>query len=128
MSRREKEEAHRRMRNRIIRHDPIGILIEIATGKRIAAAQIKGGVKRRWCVPTIEDRIKAATSLAHKVLPDLKSTDIAADPDAQFQFVVKRFTNAQTPTAEGGKAATDHNSVPRDKETQAEARRREDLH
>ncbi len=55
--------------------DPILFLCKVCRGDRMAAALEPGDKKRVWWVPTGDQRITAAQTLARKVMPDMKSIE-----------------------------------------------------
>ena len=57
--------------------DPLGFLCKVCRGDRMAAAAEPGAKKRTWWVPTGDQRITAAQTLARKVMPDMKSIEHA---------------------------------------------------
>jgi hypothetical protein len=56
--------------------DPIGFLCKVVRGGKIKAAAIDGATSRTWCYPTIDQRKDAAVTLAKKVMPDLRPSDV----------------------------------------------------
>ncbi len=63
---------------RIMREaDPLLFLCKVARGDRMAAAAEPGAKKKTWWVPTGDQRISAAQTLARKVMPDMKSIEHA---------------------------------------------------
>ena len=59
--------------------DPILFLCKVARGDRMSAAARPGASEKSWWVPTGDQRISAAQTLARKVLPDLKATELTGD-------------------------------------------------
>ncbi len=59
--------------------DPLEFLCKVARGDRMSAAAKPGASKKSWWVPTGDQRISAAQTLARKVLPDLKATELTGD-------------------------------------------------
>ena len=57
--------------------DPLGFLCKVCRGDRMAAASEPGAKKKTWWVPTGDQRLTAAQTLAKKVLPDIKSIEHA---------------------------------------------------
>ncbi len=56
--------------------NPLEFLAKIARGDRVVAVPVGGdGKSRVWLFPTLDQRITAATTLARKVMPDLKSVE-----------------------------------------------------
>ncbi len=61
---------------RIMREaDPLGFLAKVCRGDRMEAALEPGAKKKTWWFPTGDQRISAATTLARKVMPDIKSVE-----------------------------------------------------
>jgi hypothetical protein len=56
--------------------DPIGFLCKVVKGGKMKAAAVDGAASRSWCYPTIDQRKDAATTLAKKVMPDLRPSDV----------------------------------------------------
>jgi hypothetical protein len=56
--------------------DPIGFLCKVVRGNKIKAAAVDGATSRSWCYPTIDQRKDAAVTLAKKVMPDLRPSDV----------------------------------------------------
>lgn len=93
------------VRQQIIdRAAPVDVLVAIAAGKRMrCGSEIKlvDGRPRSvpiWQQPTIEQRLKAASTLLHKVAPDLKASEITADIASRSDVHVTDDT-ALTPLA-----------------------------
>ena len=61
--------------------NPIEFLIKVAKGDRMTAAAKLGDAKAVLWRPTPEQRISAAQTLAKKVLPDLRSSEVAIKGD-----------------------------------------------
>ena len=63
--------------NRIVKlADPIGILCDIASGKRMRVAAEAGSAEAVDAYPTMADRLMALKVLADKVLPELKAVSV----------------------------------------------------
>ena len=60
--------------------DPIAFLADVMAGKRMVAAGEPGGMKKTWCYPSLEQRLRAGETLLRKILPDLKATELSG-PD-----------------------------------------------
>jgi hypothetical protein len=56
--------------------DPIGFLCKVVRGGKLKAAAIGGAPSRTWCYPTIDQRTEAAVTLAKKVMPDLRPSEV----------------------------------------------------
>ena len=56
---------------------PLEFLCRVVRGTRILAAPEPEAKKRTWVIPTLEQRIHAATILARKIVPDLKAVEHA---------------------------------------------------
>ena len=73
---------------RIMREaDPLEFLCKVARGDRMSAAAKPGASKKSWWVPTGDQRISAAQTLARKVLPDMKAVEHTGDPVPITQIV-----------------------------------------
>ena len=57
--------------------DPLAFLCKVCRGDRMAAALEPGAKKKSWWLPTGDQRITAAQTLARKVMPDMKSIEHA---------------------------------------------------
>ncbi len=57
--------------------DPIGFLCDVSRGVRMSAALAPGDAKKTWWVPTGDQRISAAQTLARKVLPDMRAVEVS---------------------------------------------------
>ena len=68
--------------------DPLGLLCSIARGARISAS--KNG-KRAWVYPSLDQRITAATTLARKVLPDVKAIEHSGPDGNNLVIRIVRF-------------------------------------
>ncbi len=68
--------------------DPLGLLCQIARGARISAS--KDG-KRAWVYPSLDQRITAATTLARKVLPDVKAIEHSGPDGNNLVIRIVRF-------------------------------------
>ena len=55
--------------------DPLLFLCKVCRGDRMEAAAKPGDKKRTWWVPTGDQRISAAQTLARKVMPDQKAIE-----------------------------------------------------
>ena len=74
--------------DRIMREaDPILFLCKVARGDRMSAAAKPGASGKSWWVPTGDQRISAAQTLARKVLPDMKAVEHTGDPVPITQIV-----------------------------------------
>ena len=60
--------------------DPIAFLADVMAGKRMVAAGEPGDMKKTWCYPSLEQRLRAGETLLRKILPDLKATELSG-PD-----------------------------------------------
>lgn len=61
------------------RADPIGFLCDVVRGLVFEAAPEPGSTKRVRQRPTINERIRAATVLARKMLPDIRLGEVSID-------------------------------------------------
>ena len=61
--------------------DPVDFLCRVCRGLQFEAAPAPGE-KKRMVSPTLEMRLSAATTLARKVLPDMKALELAGDAAA----------------------------------------------
>ena len=55
--------------------DPILFLCKVARGDRMSAAAEPGAKKKTWWVPTGDQRLSAAQTLARKIMPDMKAVE-----------------------------------------------------
>ncbi len=67
--------------------DPLEFLCKVARGDRMSAASESGSSKKGWWVPTGDQRISAAQTLARKVLPDMKAVEFSGDPPVISQII-----------------------------------------
>ncbi len=67
--------------------DPLEFLCKVARGDRMSAASESGSSKKGWWVPTGDQRISAAQTLARKVLPDMKAVEHSGDPPTITQII-----------------------------------------
>ena len=66
---------------RIMREaDPLLFLCKVARGDRMEAGGEPGASKKSWWIPTGDQRISAAQTLARKVLPDMKAVELTGEP------------------------------------------------
>jgi hypothetical protein len=68
--------------------DPIGFLCKVIRGGKLKAAAVDGATSRSWCYPTIDQRKDAATTLAKKVMPDLRPSDVEIAVNGQQIVIV----------------------------------------
>ena len=71
--------------------DPLLFLCKVARGDRMSAAAEPGVRKKTWWIPTGDQRISAAQTLARKVLPDMKATEHSGNVTQSFPTVVERI-------------------------------------
>ncbi len=64
--------------------DPLEFLCKVCNGDRMEAASEPGAKKRTHWFPTGDQRITAAQTLARKVLPDMKATELTGDLQPTF--------------------------------------------
>ena len=64
--------------------DPILFLCKVCRGDRMEAAAAPGAKKRTHWFPTADQRITAAQTLAKKIMPDQKATEITGDLHPTF--------------------------------------------
>ncbi len=57
--------------------DPIGVLCDVSRGVRMSAALAPGDAKKAFWVPTGDQRITAAQTLARKIMPDMKAVEVS---------------------------------------------------
>jgi len=71
--------------------DPIGFLCRVVKGRKIYAAPRDGSTARSWIFPTLDQRKDAAATLARKVIPDMRPSDIGIainrDGDVTLQVI-----------------------------------------
>jgi hypothetical protein len=72
--------------------DPIGFLCKVIRGGKIKAAAVDGATSRSWCYPTIDQRKDAATTLAKKVMPDLRPSDFGININGDGGVVLQVVT------------------------------------
>ena len=72
---------------------PVKFLCQVAKGTRILAAPEPEAKKRTWVVPTLEQRIHAATILARKIVPDLKAVEHAGEDGGNLVVRIVRFAD-----------------------------------
>ncbi len=70
--------------------DPLLFLCQVARGDRLSAASEPGAKKMSWWVPTGDQRITAAQTLARKVLPDMKSVEYAGPEGGDLIIRIER--------------------------------------
>lgn len=59
--------------------DPLGFLLDVMNGKPIMASPFKDGEEAIEILPTLDQRMSAATTLARKTVPDAKDRPITFD-------------------------------------------------
>jgi hypothetical protein len=67
--------------------DPLGFLCRVVRGNKIRAAATDGATSRSWVYPTLDQRKDAAVTLARKVMPDLRPSEVEIAVNGQ-QIVV----------------------------------------
>jgi hypothetical protein len=76
--------------------DPIGFLCKVVRGGKIKAAAIDGATSRTWCYPTIDQRKDAAVTLAKKVMPDLRPSDVEIAVNGEKIVVISGIARSPT--------------------------------
>jgi hypothetical protein len=77
-------------RERIEREaDPIGFLIAIQNGEPFKVDPAEKGDEAAKVFPSLDQRITAATTLAKKVMPDMKAVEHDVAPGAAVKFVME---------------------------------------
>jgi hypothetical protein len=76
--------------------DPIGFLCKVVRGGKIKAAAVDGATSRTWCYPTIDQRKDAAVTLAKKVMPDLRPSDVEIAVNGEKIVVVTGIARSPT--------------------------------
>ena len=77
--------------------DPLEFLCKVARGDRMSAASESDASTKSWWVPTGDQRISAAQTLARKVLPDMKAVEYSGDPPAITKIVHQVVDVGPTP-------------------------------
>ena len=57
--------------------DPLGFLCRVVRGVRMVGAATPGDTTKSWWVPTGDQRITAAQTLARKIMPDMKAVEVS---------------------------------------------------
>ena len=70
---------------------PIRLLCQIASGKRIKAAGEPGALKRVGVYPTLAERLRAAETLARKIVPDMKAVEYSGPEGESLVIKIVRF-------------------------------------
>ena len=87
--------------------DPLLFLCKVARGDRMEAGGEPGASKKSWWIPTGDQRISAAQTLARKVLPDMKAVEITGEPvqiTSIKRTIVDPLKPAETPVVGNGAA------------------------
>ena len=71
--------------------DPLDFLCRVARGDRMSAAGEAGTKKKSWWVPTGDQQISAAQTLARKVLPDVKAVEYSGAEGENLIIRIVRF-------------------------------------
>ena len=75
--------------------DPILFLCKVCRGDRMTAATSPGEGKKGWWVPTGDQRISAAQTLARKVLPDQKAIEHSGEQPAITE-IIRTIVNSES--------------------------------
>ncbi len=70
---------------------PIRLLCQIASGKKIKAAGEPGALKRVGVYPTLIERLRAAETLARKIVPDMKAVEYSGAEGGNLIIKIVRF-------------------------------------
>ncbi len=70
---------------------PIRLLCAIASGKPIKAAAEPGSTKRVKIIPTLMERLRAAETLARKIVPDMKAVEYSGPEGENLVIKIVRF-------------------------------------
>ncbi len=70
---------------------PIRLLCQIASGKPIKAAAEPGSTKRVKIIPTLMERLRAAETLARKIVPDMKAVEYSGPEGETLVIKIVRF-------------------------------------
>jgi len=73
---------------------PIRVLCQIASGKKIKAAAEPGSSKAAQIVPTLAERLRAAETLARKIVPDVKAVEVTGAAGGDLVIKIVRFGDA----------------------------------
>ena len=87
--------------------DPLLFLCKVARGDRMEAGGEPGAAKKTWWIPTGDQRISAARTLARKVLPDMKAVELTGEPPVIASIrrtIVDPLKPAKAPAAGNGAA------------------------
>lgn len=77
--------------------DPLEFLCKVARGDRMSAAAKPGTSEKTWWVPTGDQRISAAQTLARKVLPDLKATELTGGLEPVITSITRIIIDPKKP-------------------------------
>ncbi len=70
---------------------PIRLLCQIASGKKIKAAAEPGSAKASKIYPTLIERLRAAETLARKIVPDMKAVEYSGPEGENLVIKIVRF-------------------------------------
>ena len=90
--------------------DPLEFLCKVARGDRMSAASKTDASTKSWWVPTGDQRISAAQTLARKVLPDMKAVEISGEPVPITQ-IIRRIIDPEAPGKESERPAADNSAA-----------------
>ncbi len=90
--------------------DPLEFLCKVARGDRMSAASKTGAGTKSWWVPTGDQRISAAQTLARKVLPDMKAVELSGEPVPITQ-ILRQIVDPKKPGAEAENPAADNSAA-----------------
>ena len=79
--------------------DPLLFLCKVARGDRMSAAGEPGESKKTWWIPTGDQRISAAQTLARKVLPDMKAVEFSGDAP-MISRIIRQIVDPLSSTSE----------------------------
>ncbi len=73
---------------------PIRVLCQIASGKKMKAAAEPGSPKQAKIFPTLAERLRAAETLARKIVPDVKAVEVTGAAGGDLVIKIVRFGDA----------------------------------
>ncbi len=73
---------------------PIRVLCQIASGKKMKAAAESGSPKQAKIFPTLAERLRAAETLARKIVPDVKAVEVTGAAGGDLVIKIVRFGDA----------------------------------
>ena len=78
---------------------PIRVLCQIASGKKMKAAAEPGSPKQAKIFPTLAERLRAAETLARKIVPDVKAVEVTGAAGGDLVIKIVRFGDADHASA-----------------------------